>query len=57
VGYIRALYTRNAEKVYIGAMKGQQDGSSVLMPLASFIKPSAKERSEPYRIAMEPDVQ
>ena len=53
----RAPYGRNSEKVCIGAMKGQQDGSSIVMSLASIIyQKSAKERSEPHGIAIKPDV-
>jgi hypothetical protein len=59
--YVRATpYSRNAEKVYIGAVKCQQDGSGIIVSLASFMceKKTAKElpRVEPYRITIQPDV-
>lgn len=57
-GYVRASYSRNAEKLGIVTMKCQQDGSSIIMSLASHtvIKTPAKESSDAYRITIEPDV-
>jgi hypothetical protein len=58
-GYtIRTSYGRNAEKMYIFTMKCQQDGSGIIVSLASRTgeKGRTKSSSETYRITIEPDV-